>query len=460
MNYFLSITLSAFFIIFSGCAPRAAMFKVDHLVATGHYKEAAQLAQKEIDKGDKYARDNLLWNLESGQAYLCAKDDNASITAFDRSEDLIAYYKEQTLKSDISQTLSSMLLNDTTRPYKGTEYDGVMANTYKAINYLAQGDRDGARVEFNRAIDRQRRAKIYFSEMIQKEQEALAAKEQEAAQKGQNLQADDAQIESFLTREYPELRNFQAYPDFINPMTSYLAGIFAKTQGESSKAEFLLKEAYAMLPHNKDLQYELENLENKASVWVIFENGQAPILQELRADIPMWIFTDRVSYISIALPKLVERDRAYDYLKVKIDENTTIETKYLSSMENVIKTEFVKNYPSRVRRSILSAATKTAINYALQEHTQNSGSATAAFVSFAAAVYQITSTQADTRIWTTLPKEFQLARFDKPNKSAITLLTPNNQLIKNIELPEADNILIYVKIATPSALASVRVIPF
>jgi len=60
------------------------------------------------------------------------------------------YYREQILAKDVAQTLKSTLLNDTTRPYIGTEYDGVMANTYKAIDYMQKGDTSSARVEFNR----------------------------------------------------------------------------------------------------------------------------------------------------------------------------------------------------------------------------------------------------------------------------------------------------------------------
>ncbi|CAI6145220.1 MAG: hypothetical protein SPLUMA1_SPLUMAMAG1_01845 [uncultured Sulfurimonas sp.] len=83
------------------------------------------------------------------------------------------FYRQQILAKDISQTLKSTLLNDTTRPYIGTEYDGIMANTYKPISYMALEDTDGARVEFNRAVDRQRRAKIFFSKMISKEHSAI-----------------------------------------------------------------------------------------------------------------------------------------------------------------------------------------------------------------------------------------------------------------------------------------------
>lgn len=43
-----------------------------------------------------------------------------------------------------------------------------MVNTYKALNYASLHDSANTRVEFNRALDRQRRAKDYFRSEIQK----------------------------------------------------------------------------------------------------------------------------------------------------------------------------------------------------------------------------------------------------------------------------------------------------
>ncbi|CAI6145216.1 MAG: hypothetical protein SPLUMA1_SPLUMAMAG1_01844 [uncultured Sulfurimonas sp.] len=129
-------------------------------------------------------------------------------------------------------------------------------------------------------------------------------------------------------------------------------------------------------------------------------------------------------------------------------------------MDRVIQTEFAKSYDAIVRRAILSTATKTAINYAIQEQTKDNNSGLAAFVSVPSAIYQVASTQADTRSWTTLPKEFQLARFKRPKNGNISITASNNLLIKNIQLPVSQHTLIYVKIATLNAQASVKIIPF
>ena len=215
-----------------------------------------------------------------------------------------------------------------------------------------------------------------------------------------------------------------------------------------------------MMQNNNDVKIDLEEDVTEPTVWLIFENGQAPILKEWRIDFPIWIFTGRLSYISVALPKLVERRQAYSYLSIKTDDNEIVNTKFLSSMDRVIKTEFAKNYDSVVKRAILSTATKAAINYALQEQANNNGSGVAALVSVASVIYQVTSTQADTRIWSTLPKEFQLARFKRPQHGSLNIYTPNKKLIRSVDIPDAQRTLIYVKITTDNALASVRVIPF
>ena len=127
-------------------------------------------------------------------------------------------------------------------------------------------------------------------------------------------------------------------------------------------------------------------------------------------------------------------------------------------MDRVIKTEFASSYSATVQRAILSAATKAAISYTLNEKSSNSDAAV--LMKIATAIYTVASTKADTRTWSTLPKEFQLARFSRPKNGKLSIVLPNKIPIKKLNLPDRDNILIYVKIATPYAKASVKVIPF
>ena len=470
-NNYLFLTVLIFTLFFNGCAPKTAMLQVDTLMANGNYRDAAEHADSNIDKNNPYAVDNLLWNLEGGSALLFDQNNSASIELFDDSESLMKYYREQVLMSDITQTVTSTLINDTMRPYIGSEYDGIMSNTYKAINYMALGDMQAARVEFNRAIDRQRRAKVNFAQMIDKERQILKHKEAEERAEGKHIYAsesEDSLITSRLEQGYPSLHAFKPYPDFINPMTTYLSGVFAMADGNYNKAHTLLKESYGMMSDNVNVESDFKEIESildnrkktkEPRVWVIFENGQAPILKEWRIDLPVFIVSNNLNYISVALPRLVERQKAFEYLSIEINKSEHINTAFLCSMDRVIKTEFEKEYENIVRRAILSVATKTGIQYALKQEGNNQNSV-GAFLGLAATIYQIATTQADTRIWSTLPKEFHLARFSRPDDGKVKIMTPQGVMVSELKLPESDYILIYVKMATSNAVASVSVIPF
>ena len=456
-------------VLLSGCAPKQVMLEGDTLVAKGNYKAAAEIYNKEIDESDRTQRNNLLWSLNSGLAYRFDHNNSASVKAFDESEWLIKHYQEQLLGSDVGQGASSILVNDTTRPYFGTQYDGVMANTYKAISYLSMDDVDGARVEFNRAIDRQRRAKAFYAKMIEKNREAI---DEEAKKDNNGVNTDDSMpaAEQALQEKYPSLYAFEAYPDFINPMVSYLAGIFALSQGDNPKAITLLKEAYGMNQNNSYIAEDLAYVDKKLDgivensnplVWVIIEDGLAPVKTEWRMDIPVWIFSNNLNYVSLALPRIHKRTNAFDSYSIAVGDRVSKGSE-LADMDRVIMTEFKKEYPAIVRRAIFSATTKAIIQYEMQRQSQNNdGKAGLAFAlaSLATTVYTIASAQADTRTWTTLPKRFDLIRLERPASGKIVLKTSTGLALPQIDLPLTQHTLVYVKMASAGAKPSISVIP-
>jgi len=462
-------TIGLALLLLSGCAPKEVLVNGDALVAKGDYEKAAELYSEAIDKDDRTHRDNLLWYLNTGLAYRFDTNNSASIKAFDESEWLIKHYQEQILAADVGQSTASILVNDTTRPYIGTQYDGVMANTYKAIDYLAMGETDSARVEFNRAIDRQRRAKIFYAKMIEKNRQAIAQEEQKE-NKGSSTDQSMPAAERELKEKYPSLYNFKAYPDFINPMVSYLAGIFALSEGDNSKAFGLLKEAYGMNPDNRyiesDLSYVDKLLDGQQNaqtqlVWVIIEDGLAPVKTEWRMDIPIWLFSNNLNYVSLALPRIHKRQSAFTGYSVAF-EDSVFKGMELSDMDRVIMTEFKKEYPAIVRRAIFSATTKAIIQYETQRQAQNNdGKAGLAFAlaSIATTAYTIASTQADTRIWTTLPKRFDLIRVVRPESGTMRIKTSTGISLPEITLPLTRYTLVYVKMPTAGAKPSISVIP-
>lgn len=156
--------------------------------------------------------------------------------------------------------------------------------------------------------------------------------------------------------------------------------------------------------------------------WVIFENGMGPMKQEFRVDLPIFIFTRNLSYTGIALPKLTMQALAYPHVNVMLSPDKVYQTKTFASMDRVIQTEFKKQYPWIVSRALLSAIVKTTAQYYAQQGLGTWGG-------IAAGLMQLATTAADLRIWSALPKEFQIAKVTTPKDGKLKIETPNQQSI-------------------------------
>ncbi|MBP7483385.1 MAG: hypothetical protein KA788_12680, partial [Lacunisphaera sp.] len=80
-----------------------------------------------------------------------------SVAAFDAAEAKVTAWEEEA-KVKLGSEFGAAMTNQANLPYRGRAYDKVMMNTYKAVGYLALGEKDKARVELNRSLQRQRDA--------------------------------------------------------------------------------------------------------------------------------------------------------------------------------------------------------------------------------------------------------------------------------------------------------------
>ena len=453
---------SLFFLI--SCASemqKNSLDKFNSLYNTGQYTEAANLEL--LEKGEKKSDpSNLLQSLQAAASLRCAKQYEKSSELFDECEEIIKYHNEQLLAVNVASKVGATLLNDAILDFKGHEYDGIMVNTYKALNFWQLGERDKARVEFNRALDRQRRARERFAAEIAKQKEELKEKQDEEKKKKSTLDfsknLSNPEIEKILKNKYSNLYEYSAYPDFVNPFTTYIAGLFFMSEGDYTKASDLLKEAYGMVSECPAVSNDFAIVENildgspdkKNYTWVIFENGLGPVKEEFRIDLPLMLVTDVVHYTGIALPKLKFRNKACEYLSLSNSSGVAFKTDLLSSMDRVVETEFNKRYPFVLARAVVSALIKTYGQYLAQSEYGTLGG-------LAGAIFQAATTSADIRIWTALPKEFQIAKIETPKDGIFFLETPSGNKTR-VEVPKNENSLLYVKIPVLEADAVFDVI--
>jgi hypothetical protein len=192
----------------------------------------------------------------------------------------------------------------------------------------------------------------------------------------------------------------------------------------------------------------------KDTVWLIFENGLGPVKKEFRLDIPLFVVTNKVQYVGIALPKLDFRDNAYPYLTAEVD-GKVYKTCLVSNMDRVIQTEFSKDFGGILTRAIISATAKAVAQYALAEE----GSSASSIASIAVAAYSFASTAADVRVWTALPKDFHIARFQKPKNGKLKI-TPPGSIPLDIDIPNCNNAIVYIRIITNQAIPVYDVMAF
>jgi uncharacterized protein len=137
---------------------------------------------------------------------------------------------------------------------------------------------------------------------------------------------------------------------------------------------------------------------------VILENGCGPIREQVRIDIPI-IFA-KVSYVGAAFPKLAFQTDQLPTLSVRTRdarENTVL----LASMDSIVALDFKNELPTILTKTLASTIAKAAASYAVNEAANRGDSTLGLLAQIATAAYGLAVNVADTRTWTTLPKEFQ-----------------------------------------------------
>lgn len=450
------VFLLAVLLLGSGCAvDRLRLPQFDERFQAGDYEGARQIARKEINPNQPHRA--VLWQLQKAKLDRMLGDFAASNAGFDRCEDAFRHYDLDNLAVAGGRTAVTLLANDSLRPYEGEGYDRVMVNTYKALNFAALGDHANARVEFNRALQRQDMAKERFAREIARTEREIAAREggQPGAAGGTRRTTESPEVQGILAQQYSNLDRFQAYPDFVNPFTTYVAGLYFLLDRDFGKALDILKEAHGMMPQQAQVAADFASADARQPlrdrVYVLFENGLAPTRVEERLDLPLFLFTNRVLYGGIALPQLVPRSPAFPYLEFE-SSGTVVRTEALASMDGVVAAEFRKRLPLVVSRAVASAISKMAMQYVAQREGGD-------LLGLLVAGYSAMSTAADLRIWSALPKEFQTAVLPRPADGVLLLRRPGQPPV-NISLPPCVNAIVCVRIPQAGAPPAVQIIAF
>jgi uncharacterized protein len=425
-------------------------------------REASLIAEKQAKSMNE--NDAILWRLEQGTVLRAEGKYEESNRIFNLAADRMDRYAESA-KVKLGRESAALLSNQANLPYEGRSYDGIMLNTYKALNYLQLNQPDKARVEIIRTYQRQQEAVVANQRRIEKTQEQLNNAKAEASRGSApssegKVDADkidkacqDQGFQSQLEAAYRDLNRQKAYSDYVNPFSVYLDGLLfmATASGGSDleRARLSLERVCTYAQNNKHVKADLETLNNllqgrqpSPTTYVIFETGRAPVRDQVRIDIP--IIITQVSYVGAAFPKLEPQADCLYHLNV-IANGVTEQTATVASMDAVIGNDFKNELPIIITKTLASTIAKAAATYAINAAADQADSTVGWFARVLTATYGMAVNIADLRTWTTLPKEFQCCRVGTPADRKIELQVPSSGQRIAVTVGEGTINLIYVK---------------
>ena len=551
----------------TGCRTYEQQNRVIQYWRQNNLTNAVAEATKMADQNAKN-KDAIIWRLEQGAVLRGAGKYEESNKAFDQAQDKIDQYAQKA-KVRVGQEAGAMMSNQANLDYEGRAYDGIMLNTYEALNYLQLGEPDKARVELIRAYQRQQDA-------VEINKKRIAAAQSQTTATNTNTTAtanagvttttnnsaavdkaqQDPKFQTQIQGVYASLGSLKPYADYVNPFTVYLDGLFfmanAADASDLERAHKSLERVVGFAPDNNYVKQDLAAVDGvmqgkplTPTTYVIFETGCAPIRDQIRIDIP--VLLPRVPYVGAAFPTLKLQGNYLPSLTVSANSlivttnntvttasstttttndaapatattgtsaatndtvtttggtstatndtvttvsstttttndttvtsgstttttngatvtassttttadvttatanSTTATTSPIASMDSVIGLDFKNEMPIVITKTIASTIAKAVAAYAINQAAHQQGALYEIIAMIGTGIYQAAVNIADTRTWTTLPKEFQVCRFPTPPDRKIVLETPNGTQKIPVTIEDGTINIVYVRSIT------------
>ena len=329
-----------------------------------------------------------------------------------KSDSLFEEFNKKNIKItsfDLLSEIEKIALGQNSSEYKPYMMDTLFVSYYQILASLFENRDDITRIIINQSYAKQQQMSKEYKKLI------LSRKREEIPEEIKN-----------------EFSKWNSYFDIMNPALTYISGLYFLNKGESENARQYLIRTVGMVPNNnfikQDLKFAEENKIPDNTAWIIIETGFAPKLEEQRVDFP-WFIDGKTRVISLVSAKPNFYNCNKNLKLCFIPENS----KLLASVDSMFMTEF-KEYEIN---NIIRGITKIVANNVLQSTLNNNTGSLGALLGFA---YSITTTNAETRSWVTLPQNIYLLRIKK-NKNNILKLNSSN----SINLDYNGNHLIYIR---------------
>ena len=443
MRPFLSILMLGL----AGCATyvdRGPRVRV--AVEEGDYEIAATVAQNFSADEPK---DALVWNLEAAAALRAQGKLKESAKILEQVE-LSFRAEEERPGFSVSGATLAAFSNGYAEAYRPRPADRIYASTYQALNRLELGDLNGARVSM---------ARLRFVQQAFGSGQLYVKPKNGEGKYDVAKASQDERTKEGLGMIEENLASLTADGAYDDAFSHWLQGMFFLRLGQDpsdrEKARKELLAATQLNGGNDAFRRDLKDAESPAGegqgmiVYVIAETGMCPEWYQQRVDIPLFVVSSRVPYVSVALPALRPSGLNYN-LKLKLDTKD-VTLPLASRPDALIAKHFEAALPAIKTQAFTSAALKATASYVINKSSeeaanrQNSGSGAVLWslaTKVGTAVYTIGTTKADLRNWSGLPARFSVARLEaKPGQKLTVFGRPESALT----LPAGKVLLVSLK---------------
>ena len=376
----------------------------------------AALAQLEASAKSEDDKTALLYNLERGELLRMDRRYEDSTSAFLLADIKVKEWEEtaKTNPSKLMGTVGAALISERLKNYEGQDYEKVWLTTRLAMNRVALGDFENARVDIKRTHERE----AIIAEFRSKE--TLAA-EEEAKSKGAaagGKELNGYPVETLNDPEVLALKN-----GYQNALSHYLAGFMYEVLGESGLAAPGYRKAIEPKPEAGVLEEGLRGLDNRTSftgkrrqrmtdVLFVVEAGDAPARKPKAFTIPVPTGRGMVT-ASISYPVI---EPSTDPLLTTLSAaGTDLKLEKVVDVNVMARRALKDEMPGMVLRGVTRAIAKGVMQNELQKRGGLVGGLIGAVASAATEV-------ADDRMWRMLPGRVYIARgYLPPGEHVVTV---------------------------------------
>jgi len=317
---------------------------------------------------------------------------------------------------------SSYLLSDKLRTYEGYDYEKAMLLTYMALNYLALGDYDNARV----AIKQTHELEAVLAEERAKQ---IAEVQEEAKKRGARTSFKELNGYPVQSIDNPEVNALMN--SYQSALSHYLAGFIYEALGELSLAAPGYRLANELHPGVPLLEEALSGLEarlhapddGKVDVLFIVASGTAPALHSQQFNLPV-LTGYRWVLVPISFPVITPSAWAPRPTALAVDGAGAVPLAPITSVDLMARRRLKDDMPSIMLRSSVRAAA-SAVAQVQTQRSADRGNNAAGLAALIVTLGSVLMSSADDRTWRTLPSDISIARARLPaGVHSVTIQTP------------------------------------